>query len=215
MSDDTSRASAKAPTIRWRPRPVPSTSKLTATTPTYVVGRGKPPHGQQPKVSNDTSQACTSPPTNRRRSRTTPMTSELAPALPPYVVGRGRPPREHQFKAGRSGNPKGRPRGSRGVNTIIRTLLEQKVSIRTPKGVRKVAYIEALLLKTIELASKGDQRAIERCIAFYRSAVPDELPATPARDADELAEADRVILELHAQEILAAAQSSSSKGNRS
>src|SRR6202021_1084187 len=46
---------------------------------------------------------------NERKVRLTPPSSELSN----YEVGYGRPPKASQFPAGRSGNPKGRPKGAR------------------------------------------------------------------------------------------------------
>ena len=37
-------------------------------------------------------------------------------------VGPGRPPLEHQWRPGQSGNPRGRPRGSKSLKTLIREL---------------------------------------------------------------------------------------------
>ena len=46
---------------------------------------------------------------NERKVRLTPPSAELTQ----YEVGYGRPPKASQFPAGRSGNPKGRPKGAR------------------------------------------------------------------------------------------------------
>ena len=46
---------------------------------------------------------------NERKVPLTPPSSEP----PKYEVGYGRPPKASQFEAGRSGNPKGRPKGAR------------------------------------------------------------------------------------------------------
>ena len=35
-----------------------------------------------------------------------------------YAVGWGKPPRHTRFKKGQSGNPKGRPPGSKNMNTL-------------------------------------------------------------------------------------------------
>jgi hypothetical protein len=53
-----------------------------------------------------------------------------------YDVGYRKPPREHQFKPGQSGNPKGRPRGSKSFTTLLVEELGTKITIQE-NGVRR------------------------------------------------------------------------------
>ena len=46
-----------------------------------------------------------------------------------YEVGKGKPPKKHQFKPGQSGNPKGRPTGSKNVHQILTKILGEKITI--------------------------------------------------------------------------------------
>lgn len=109
------------------------------------------------------------------------------PAEAEYRVGYGKPPTHTRFKAGQSGNPRGRPKAARGLNTIVRDTLTQKVAVRTSAGEKKISRIEAVLQKTLEQAMKGNPRALAQLIKLYGEAVPDELPevAAPAEQIHE------------------------------
>ena len=45
-------------------------------------------------------------------------------------VGYGRPPVHTRFKAGQSGNPRGRRKGQRNVHTVVDEALSQRITIR-------------------------------------------------------------------------------------
>lgn len=91
-----------------------------------------------------------------------------------YEVGYARPPKAHRFKPGQSGNPKGRPKGAKGLNATVRKTMEQKIAVRSNGRTRKVSTFEALILKLREKALQGDGKAMDRLIALYRAAAPAE-----------------------------------------
>jgi hypothetical protein len=114
-----------------------------------------------------------------------------------YDVGYRRPPKHTRFKPGQSGNPCGRPRAARGLNTIVRDTLTQKVAVRTASGeMKRISRIEALLQKTVEQAIKGNPRALAQLIKLYSDAVPDEKPETSGSNPtdEDLTAADLAIL---------------------
>lgn len=100
---------------------------------------------------------------------------EIAPAAKKYEVGYGKPPEHSRFKPGRSGNPHGRPKGAKGMNTMVRSLLTEKVTVRTPTGPKRMVKMEAILHKLAEKAFAGDTRAQATLIQMYRTSVPDEV----------------------------------------
>jgi hypothetical protein len=80
----------------------------------------------------------------------------------PYRVGKGKPPIEHQFKKGQpSPNPRGRPKGSTKTSTLQK-LLSKVVIANSPDGrrVRKTLG-EVIDHKLVEMAAKGDFKAIK------------------------------------------------------
>ncbi|QYU70755.1 hypothetical protein J4558_11845 [Leptolyngbya sp. 15MV] len=133
---------------------------------------------------------------------------QAASAAPPserpsgYEVGYGKPPRHTRFKPGQSGNPRGRPRGAKSLNTLVRGTLTQKVAVRTAAGESRMTRIEAVLHKTVEQAMKGNPRALAELIKLYASAVPEEKgPTDPDQRAEDLTATDLAILEDYAREL--------------
>ena len=83
-----------------------------------------------------------------------------------YVVGYGRPPVHTRFKAGQSGNPKGRPKGQKKMDALLQDALSERISIREGNVVRKVSRAEAMILAFISKALKGDAKASATLIAL-------------------------------------------------
>lgn len=82
-----------------------------------------------------------------------------------YEVGYGKPPKHTRFPKGRSGNLKGRPKGSKNLKTLARQVLSQPVTLRDKNGKhRKVSRYEATLigLSAMALGSRPDGRPIDK-----------------------------------------------------
>lgn len=90
------------------------------------------------------------------------------PANTSYEVGYAKPPEEHRFKAGRSGNPRGRPKGSKNklpalneerLKSII--LEEAYRSVRVNDGDKQVGVpmAQAIVRSLAVNAAKGNHRA--------------------------------------------------------
>ncbi len=113
-----------------------------------------------------------------------------------YAVGYGKPPVANQFKPGQSGNPKGRPKAAKGLKTIVRDTLTQKVIVRTASGEKRISRIEAALHKTIELAMKGNPAALAHLLKLYADAVPDaKSEVDEQKSAEDLTATDLAMLE--------------------
>jgi hypothetical protein len=82
-------------------------------------------------------------------------------------VGYGKPPKEHRFQPGESGNPKGRPKGSKNTSTLLRKILDRKIEVRTGATVRKVSVREAILIRFAESALKGDTKSAHFLLQRY------------------------------------------------
>jgi hypothetical protein len=80
---------------------------------------------------------------------------------PRYAVGYGRPPKATQFKPGRSGNPKGRPKGPRSIGAILRDVIAQRVPVAEGGKTRRLPALEVMLRRLVNEAMRSDPKAIK------------------------------------------------------
>lgn len=81
-------------------------------------------------------------------------------------VGYKRPPKQHQFQPGRSGNPRGRPRGAKGLRQILHGEFSQRMQIMEGTKPLKVSKLQLIVKRELEKAMAGNQRAIEHVISL-------------------------------------------------
>ncbi|MHC9419675.1 DUF5681 domain-containing protein [Sphingomonas citri] len=110
----------------------------------------------------------------------------------PHRPTRGDPPREYRFKSGESGNPRGRPKGSKNFATLIRRELDSKVTGTSDGRTVTMTKREAMAKRMVNEAVKGDLKFIEAALRYSgeRDSVPEVLPpmdAEHSRDREILA----------------------------
>ena len=76
-----------------------------------------------------------------------------------YEVGYGKPPRHTRFKPGRSGNPRGRPSGSKNLSTLLNEALNEPVIVAENGGQRKISKRRAIIKQLVNQSAKADLRA--------------------------------------------------------
>lgn len=84
-------------------------------------------------------------------------------------VGYGRPPEHSRFAKGRSGNPLGRPKGSKNIATVLNETLRQKITITENGRRRTVTKLEAAMSQLTQKALSGDLKALQLLTALARS----------------------------------------------
>ena len=65
------------------------------------------------------------------------------------------PPKTGQFKPGKSGNPRGRPKGTRNLKTDLDKILRKRIRIRENGETREISRQEAILLSLFNKAMQG------------------------------------------------------------
>jgi hypothetical protein len=84
------------------------------------------------------------------------------------------PPKHTQFKKGSSGNPKGRPKGSRNLKTELAEELDELIEIREDGRVRRVSKQRAMIKGGVARAIQGDQRAFANILSLVLKVMGDE-----------------------------------------
>jgi hypothetical protein len=84
-----------------------------------------------------------------------------------YKVGYGRPPRAKQFKPGKSGNPKGRPKGSLNLVNDLAAELSEQIAVREGGRTRRISKQRALIKSLLAKGIQGEVRAAAAVLALY------------------------------------------------
>ncbi len=97
-----------------------------------------------------------------------------------YEVGYGKPPKRTQFKKGISGNPQGRPKGTKNLKTDLLEELGETMTVRERGKERRLSKQRALVKSLIARALGGNDRATAKVLELYMrvAGIEDE-----ARDA--------------------------------
>lgn len=88
---------------------------------------------------------------------------------PTETVGPGKPPRHARFQPGQSGNPKGRPKGSKNFATILQQQLTKKITITVDGKPRRMTVQEVIARRLATDSMKGTTKAMELLIRLTSS----------------------------------------------
>ena len=126
---------------------------------------------------------------------------------PEHEVGYKKPPVRSQFKKGQSGNPTGRPKGTRNFKTDLKDALAQPVQVTDGGRTRSISTQRAGLERLRLKALTGDQRALDRLIALAERHGEEETAAVAEAKLSEveisiLADYEARLREMVRQEIL-------------
>lgn len=118
----------------------------------------------------------------------------MSKKLSGYKIGFGKPPKSTQFKKGQTGNPKGRPKGARGLKTDLFEELSAKVSVIENGKTQKITKQRVVIKRLVEKAAKGDMRAVTKLIDLNIAMFG--LEGEIAKSKTALSQGDQAIIDL-------------------
>lgn len=116
-----------------------------------------------------------------------------------YEIGYGKPPKDQQFKKGASGNPNGRPKGSKNTYTLLQEILNQNLEVVENSKTINISKKAAMLLQLVNKGVKGDIKAITALLPHMLSA--DAKEEETQKIMESLHRDDAAIIERYIQSL--------------
>lgn len=110
----------------------------------------------------------------------------------PRRTGYKNPPQESRFKPGKSGNPKGRPKGSTNLATAIRKEMNTKVTVVENNRRKTITKTDVVAKQLVNKAAQGDPKATA---TLARMDVDEPLTNAAEHPPMALEECDEKVLE--------------------
>jgi hypothetical protein len=86
-----------------------------------------------------------------------------------FEVGYRRPPVHSRFKKGRSGNPNGRPKGTKNLRSDLTEELQEKITVKEGDRAIRVSKQRAVIKVLVTRTLKGDPQAAKNLLnAFFK-----------------------------------------------
>jgi hypothetical protein len=102
-----------------------------------------------------------------------------------YQIGYRRPPVSSQFKKGQSGNPQGRPRGTRNFVTLLKQELSKSIVVNENGKKKTITRLQAMVKRIVAGALQGDQKALLTLVEILRRTGQFEEPDVSALLPDD------------------------------
>jgi Family of unknown function (DUF5681) len=115
-----------------------------------------------------------------------------------YQVGYRKPPTDTRFGKGQSGNPKGRPKGSLNLATIMNKVGRRRIKVKVNGCTKTMTTLEAVVTQESNKALSGDGRAAKDYLNLHRVCEDPEQTALPPAAPDER---DKMVMETIAKRI--------------
>ena len=99
------------------------------------------------------------------------------PELTAHTVGYGNPPMTRRFKQGQSGNPSGRPHGSKNHKTIVKRIANEMHAVTEDGRRRRRSTLELMLLALRNRAAEGNVPAFRALRKYLARFGPQDTPS--------------------------------------